>query len=162
MAPGLGLMLDRIVSGGQTGADQAGWRAAKALGIASGGWMPRGFRTEAGPRPEFAEMYGAVEMPTADYAERTRRNVADSTATVWFGDPDSPGGRTTLRACARIGQPTYLVIERLTWPSDVAAWIEAEEVRVLNIAGNRESSSPGIGERAYRFLVSVFGKLAEG
>jgi hypothetical protein len=50
----------------------------------------------------------------------------------------------------------------LTRPSAVASWIEAEEVRVLYVAGDRESSSPGIGERTYRFLVSVFGKLAEG
>ena len=47
-------MIDRVISGGQTGADQAGWRAAKASGIPTGGWMPKGFLTEDGPRPEFA------------------------------------------------------------------------------------------------------------
>ena len=59
-------MLERIVSGGQTGADQAGWRAAKALGIATGGWMARRFLTEDGPRPEFRKLYGAVEHPSPD------------------------------------------------------------------------------------------------
>jgi hypothetical protein len=82
-------MLDRIVSGGQTGADQAGWRAAKAAGIPTGGWMPLGFLTEDGPRPEFAGLYGAEECPTADYPARTRRNVIDSSATIWFGTLDS-------------------------------------------------------------------------
>jgi Circularly permutated YpsA SLOG family len=33
-------MLDKVISGGQTGAAQAGWRAARAVGIATGGWMP--------------------------------------------------------------------------------------------------------------------------
>jgi Circularly permutated YpsA SLOG family len=155
-------MLERIVSGGQSGADQAGWRAARALGIATGGWMPVGLLTEAGPRPEFAEMFGAVEMPGGDYPERTRANVRDSDATLWFGNPDSPGGRTTLRACAGFGKPVYLVNEGLTQPADVAAWIEAEEVRVLNVAGNRESTEPGIGERAEPFLIAVFGRLALG
>src|SRR3954453_21838055 len=58
-------MLERVISGGQTGADLAGWRAARAAGIATGGWMPRGFWTEAGERPEFAELYGAaaIDLP---------------------------------------------------------------------------------------------------
>jgi Circularly permutated YpsA SLOG family len=153
-------VLDRVVSGGQTGADQAGWRAARASGIATGGWMPENFLTEAGPRPDFAEMFGAVEMPGGGYPERTRANARDSDATIWFGDPDSPGGRTTRRACTGFGKPVYLVNEILTQSSEVAAWIEAEEVRVLNVAGNRESSEPGIGKRVERFLVEVIGLLA--
>jgi Circularly permutated YpsA SLOG family len=154
-------VLDRVVSGGQTGADQAGWRAAWSAGIATGGWMPEGFLTEAGPRSDFAEMFGAMEIPGGGYPERTRANARDSDATIWFGDSDSPGGRTTLRACTGFKKPVYLVVEDLTQPSEVASWIEAEEVRVLNVAGNRESTEPGIGERVERFLVAVFGRLAE-
>jgi hypothetical protein len=52
------------------------------------------------------------------------------------------------------------VIEGLTRPADVVAWIEAEKVRVLNVAGNRESTQAGIGERVERFLTDVFGRLA--
>jgi Circularly permutated YpsA SLOG family len=153
-------VLDRVVSGGQTGADQAGWRAARASGIATGGWMPADFLTEAGLRPEFAEMFGALEILGGGYPERTRANVRDSDATIWFGNPESPGGRTTLRACTGFGKPVYLVIEGLTQPAEVAAWIEAGEVRMLNVAGNRESTEPGIGEQVERFLVAVFGRLA--
>jgi predicted Rossmann-fold nucleotide-binding protein len=153
-------MLERIVSGGQTGADQAGWRAARASGIATVGWMPENFLTEAGPRPDFSEMFGAVELPGGGYPERTRANVRDSDATIWFGDPGSPGGRTTLRACTGSGKPVYLVIAGQTQPADVVAWIEAEKVRVLNVAGNRESTEPGIGMRVEQFLIAVFGGLA--
>jgi hypothetical protein len=153
-------MLERIVSGGQTGADQAEWRAAKALGIATGGWMAPGFPTEDGPRPDFAGLYGAAELAAGGYPQRTRANARDSDATIWFGDSESPGGRTTLRACAKLGRPVFLVIEGLTRPSDVAAWIEAEEVRVLKVAGNRESTAPGIGERVERFMLEVLRRLA--
>jgi hypothetical protein len=52
------------------------------------------------------------------------------------------------------------VTEGLAQPSEVAAWIEAEVVRVLNVAGNRESTEPGIGEPAERFLVAVFRQMA--
>jgi Circularly permutated YpsA SLOG family len=82
-------------------------------------------------------------------------NARDSDATIWLGDPGTPGGRTTLRACAALGRLVYLAIDGLTRPSDVAAWIEAEEVRVLNVAGNRESSTQRIGEGVERFLVAV-------
>jgi hypothetical protein len=40
-------MLEKILSGGQTGADQAAWRAARSFGLPTGGWMPLGFLTEA-------------------------------------------------------------------------------------------------------------------
>ena len=52
-------MLEKIISGGQSGADRAGWRAAKAFGVSSGGWMPRGILTDDGPHPEFADQFGA-------------------------------------------------------------------------------------------------------
>jgi Circularly permutated YpsA SLOG family len=51
------------------------------------------------------------------------------------------------------------VIEGLTQPADLVAWIEAEKVRVLNVAGNRESTEPGIGELVGRFLIAVFVRL---
>jgi hypothetical protein len=152
-------VLDRVVSGGQTGADQAGWRAARASGIATGGWMPEDFLTEAGPRPDFAEMFGAVEIPGGGYPERTRANARDSDATVWFGDPASPGGRTALRTCTGLGKPVMEVLDGFTGPSDVANWIVAQAIRVLNVAGNRESTEPGIGDWVERFLVVTFRQL---
>src|SRR3954468_5873601 len=96
-------MIERVISGFQTGADQAGIRAARAHGIPTGGAMPKGFLTEDGPRPEFAEIYGAVELPTASYPDRTEQNVRDSDGTLWFGDWHSPGGRATLDACRLLG-----------------------------------------------------------
>ena len=53
-----------MISGGETGAEQAGWRAAEAIGVPTGGWMSKGFLTEEGPRPEFAEDTVRAEVPT--------------------------------------------------------------------------------------------------
>jgi hypothetical protein len=102
-------MLERVISGFQTGADIAGIYAARAHGIPTGGAMPRGFLTEDGPRPDYAELYGAVELPTPSYPERTRRNVADGDGTLWFGDWHSPGGKATLDACRLQGKPFLIV-----------------------------------------------------
>lgn len=148
----------KVVSGGQTGADQAGWRAARAVGLATGGWMPREFATEDGPRPEFAGEFGA-EAVAGGYRERTQSNVRDSDATAWFGDPATPGGLATLRACRALGRPVFLVRAGRTRPSDLFAWLAGRPVAVLNVAGCRESEDPGIGARVERFLVAALGRL---
>jgi Circularly permutated YpsA SLOG family len=63
----------KIVSGGQTGADQAGLRAARAAGIETGGWAPKGWDTEDGPAP-WLEDFGLIECPVTGYPARTEAN----------------------------------------------------------------------------------------
>jgi Circularly permutated YpsA SLOG family len=152
-------MLAKIISGGQTGAEQAGWRAAKAFGIPTGGAMPRGFLTEAGPRPEFAELYGAVELETGSYAARTEANVRDSDATLWFGSLGSAGYHGTVGAALEHRRPVLVIQLGEQRPSDVKKWIDTHKYRVINVAGRRESLAPGIGERVERFLADVFRQL---
>ena len=43
-----------------------------------------------------------------------------------------------------------------TTPADVAEWLVRNDVRVLNVAGNAENSSPGIEEYVTAFLGEVF------
>ncbi|HMB06204.1 MAG TPA: putative molybdenum carrier protein [Isosphaeraceae bacterium] len=98
-------MPGRIVSGGQAGADRAGWRAARAFGIRTGGRMPRGSLTEDGPRPEQADRYGARALPTSGEPERTGAHVRDSDATPRSGSTDTPGARATFAVCRRGNRP---------------------------------------------------------
>jgi len=153
-------MIEKIISGGQTGADQAGWRAARVCCVSTGGWMPKGFLTEDGPHPEFARQFGAVEMPTDSALARTERNVQESDATLWFGETTTLGARTTVEACYRFGKPCLPVDPSASFePSHVATWISEYKIRTLNVAGNRESDEPGIGERVERFLGEVLEQL---
>ena len=77
-------MLKKIISGGQTSADQAALDAAIKLGIAHGGWIPKGRTTETGT---LHENYDLREMPTDDYAECIVQNVKDSKGTliIYYG-----------------------------------------------------------------------------
>ena len=75
-------MLKKIISGGQTGADQAALDAAIEYGFPHGGWIPKGRLTENGP---LSETYQLQEMPSKDYRKRTLQNVLDSDGTVIFG-----------------------------------------------------------------------------
>jgi hypothetical protein len=159
-------MLQKILSGGQTGADQAALRAAKAVGIPTGGWAPKGWLVESHDgrsdvaAPWLAE-FGLVECPEPGYPARTKANVRDSEATLWFEDYNTLGGMATLDACREANQPFLLVSGGLTLPAHVTKWIGEKGVRVLNVAGSRESSAPGIGERTERFLGAVLRQLAE-
>ena len=93
-------MLERVISGGQTGADRGALAAAKAAGIPTGGWMPAGFRALDGEHPEFAELYGVREHADPRYPPRTALNVKESDATLCFAtDWDSPGEVLTRRMC---------------------------------------------------------------
>jgi hypothetical protein len=148
-------MLERDISGGQTGVDVAALRAAKAAGIPTGGTALNGWATEDGPAPWLAD-FGLVECSEPGYPPRTVANVRDSDATLWLGDPSSRGGRLTLSTARALGKPLLIVEHGTATPHDVRAWIAARGVRRLNVADNRESTEPGIRERAGRFLAAVF------
>lgn len=156
-------MLHTIVSGGQTGVDQSAWETAKRYGLKTDGWMPRGYRTEAGPRPEFAELYGAREHESRDYPPRTAANVelADFTLILAF-DPASRGTKATLNAIYKAKKPGHLTDMRQT-PEDFAAAVVENigryRVGTMNVAGNRENDAGTIGPRASAFLSAVFEAL---
>jgi Circularly permutated YpsA SLOG family len=155
-------MLKRLISGGQTGADRAGLIAAKAAGIPTGGWMPRGFLAEDGRQPGFAAEYGIREHPSPQYPPRTEANVKEADGTIRFAtDWGSAGVRLTLKMIQRHGKPHIDVSPaRGPNPKEVAQWIRANGIGVLNVAGNSERKSPGIQEYAVGFLRDVFRILA--
>jgi hypothetical protein len=102
-------MFERVISGGQTGADQAGLRAARACGIPTGGWAPRGWLTEAGPAPWLAD-WGLAECPEGEteaerYRARRFRCVKDCDAVLLFGDNTSQGSKGLNRDRAGQGKP---------------------------------------------------------
>lgn len=150
--------LERVISGGQTGADRAALIAARAAGIATGGWMPAGFRAHDGPHPEFADRYGMRETPSEHYPHRTALNVKESDATLRFATVwDSPGEVLTLALCREHGKPVLDVTPGgAVTPGDVCEWLVATRARVLNVAGNSERTSPGIQEFVDAFLGDVF------
>ncbi len=144
----------RIISGGQTGVDRAALDVAISLGIPHGGWCPRGRLAEDGRIPD---RYQLLETGTAEYSARTERNVQDSDATLILcrGVPRC-GTEWTVRLAQQHGRPYRVVDLNVPQsPDDVADWLRAGKIGVLNVAGPRESQSPGIGPQAGEFLRRV-------
>lgn len=161
------MTLAKVISGGQSGADQAAWRAAKSLGIPTGGWMPKGFLTEDGPRPEFAEMYRAKEHKSREYLPRTKANILEADFTLVLSqNPTSPGTLATVREAAKCGRPciAYRDIMDGVFPDRafyLAKFLVENGFRIVNVSGNRESVAPGIGVWVERFLIEVFMSMKE-
>jgi hypothetical protein len=139
------VVLGKIVSGGQTGVDRGALDAALARGFPCGGWCPAGRLAEDGAIPT---RYPVVELPGADYSKRTRQNVLDSDGTLVLHFGEMKGGTlNTVRLCERFARPLLAVDGLSTSVSEVAAkaaaFVEARGIRVLNVAGPRESDHAG-------------------
>jgi len=172
-------VIRKVISGGQNGVDLAALRAAKSLGVATGGLMPQGWLTLDGPRPEYAKEFGMFECRIKGYPARTNANVADADFTLQIAKNHiSPGELCTIAAINRHDKPHASVSTRYhndprtpEWDSlDVTKAIDAiracrEHVGhdlVLNIAGNSEKTAPGIGDVAFRIVRDILERLREG
>ena len=157
-------MLDKVVSGGQTGVDRAALDAAMSAGLAIGGWCPKDRRALDGAIPP---KYPLRETPGRSYHVRTLWNVRDSDATLIVCIHKPTGGTAlTVRYCQQLSKPYY--IHRLnggktppveapgTAPAGPVGWIESLEPQVLNVAGPREEPDHPVYNRAYIFLLELF------
>ncbi len=151
------IKLEKIVSGGQTGADRAALDVAITLGLETGGWVPHGRRAEDGRIP--IRYAGLIETDTESYQTRTALNVRDSDATLIFSFGEPTGGTAlTLKLAQSSGKP-FLAVDLDALSRDdaverVRGWLAEIGVRVLNVAGARESGEP-------RITAAVTGVLKE-
>jgi hypothetical protein len=152
----------KIISGGQTGVDQAALDVAIYLGMDYGGFLPRGRLTEEGPLDEMYDRMTELSVP--GYPYRTRKNVAAADATLLFTRGEASGGTLlTLRMAEEATKPRLLV-DLESEPADKAVWkikrwLAEIKPGILNVAGPRESTCPGIGGEVYPIMVEVFQEL---
>lgn len=168
--------LRRIISGAQTGVDRAALDSAIHHLIYSwGGWVPKGRLAEDGEIPEhyFASDQlgcGLEETDSSRYQQRTYRNIkeADGTLILRTGRIISPGTKLTIKTLRKEEKPyrifdpykIYKVPQAVQWICETQ--IEEGDgklhgIEVLNVAGPRESKSPGVYEQSKTFLTDVFG-----
>jgi len=143
------MTVTKVISGGQCGADIAGLRAAKRLGLQTGGWMPKGFRTLNGLRPEYAEQYGLVETESEQYPPRTKRNVQQSDGTIRFAENfNTAGERCTLKYIREFNKPNMdvWINNEIVRQWQVIKWLHDNDIHILNVAGNARFEIEGFVE----------------
>ncbi len=148
-------MIEKIISGGQTGVDRAALEVAVEMGIACGGWCPAGRKAEDG---EIPARYPMQELPSRGYRPRTKRNVRESDGTlILFREKLAGGSAFTAEVAQKDAKPCYKVdLAAHANPGEAMAWIEQNRIKVLNIAGPRESHAPGIYSAAITYLRELF------
>lgn len=151
---GEGIMVSRIISGGQSGVDRAALDVAIDLDIPHGGWVPKGRKAEDGVIPE---KYRMKESPDGGYAGRTERNVIDSDGTLIISRGRLSGGSALTREfAARHGRPWIHIDINTTNAFEAAKtikiWAARRGIETLNVAGPRASQDPGIYRAAEQIL----------
>ena len=158
-------MIKRIISGGQTGADQAALDAAIEHGFPHGGWIPKERRTEDGPLPE---KYQMKEIDTSSYPKRTELNVKDSDGTLIFSHGRLTGGSALTkkllvkkyhRPCLRIN---LNVVKGSDAVAKIRAWIEEHDIEILNVAGSRASKDPEMYDKVRWIIESLISGYITG
>ena len=155
--------ISRVVSGGQTGVDRAALDAAIFVEIPHGGWCPKDRRSESGPIPD---LYQLTETDSRNYAVRTEQNVIDSDGTLILFEDILSGGTELTSKLARKHKRPCLCLDLagfVDWTEEdfnqaittTTDWLATHSLNVLNIAGPRESSAPGIQTVAESFLVRL-------
>jgi len=162
-------VIEKIISGGQTGADEAGLEIADEMGLKFGGTAAYGYnqQPEKGkniPNYKLRDYYRLKQGKKTIrivkdtnkywddfYSDRTAENVKNSSGTVWFGhitEDEKRGYGLTERATKANDKP-FLVNPT---EKELADWIVKNDIRILNVAGNREYLNVGVKNRTKKTI----------
>ncbi len=156
--------LQKIISGGQTGVDRGALDASLHCNFPCGGWCPPGRKAEDG---EISEIYPLDEITSGGYRQRTIQNVVDSDATlIIYWDTLTGGTEQTVRHCIKRRKPFKLIdatilTEVQAIPIVVQFILQRPEIAVLNVAGPRESGSPGAANYAKALVQGLIVEVAQ-
>ncbi|MBR4258411.1 MAG: hypothetical protein IKQ17_05225 [Kiritimatiellae bacterium] len=167
-----GMLISKIVSGGQTGVDRGALEAALELGFPYGGLIPKGRRAEDGQVPL---VFAAMEESTnKDYLYRTEWNVVHSDATLIISPYDeshpdgasvfSGGTKQTSKFCDKHSKPCCMmfnmnasnnIYSTLCWLKRTKEDLGLKAGVVLNVAGPRESKRIGVQAITRKFITEL-------
>lgn len=152
------MLIKKIISGAQTGADRAALDFAIEVGIPHGGWVPKGRKAEDGTVPE---KYSVRKMPTSDYPARTEKNVLDSDGTLIISHGKLTGGSLRTKKIADKHKRPCLHIDlsrmnHFQAAGKIVNWIAARGIETLNVAGPRASKDPQVYQEVLKILKAAY------
>ena len=156
-------MLEKIISGAQTGVDRAALDAALAHGFPCGGWVPAGRLDEDGVIPE---RYPVKELKKGGFRARTIQNLqdADGTLILYFGELEG-GTEDTAYRCMKLGRP-YRLVDAAEVTAErgaelAEAFVRGRGLKSLNVAGPRASKVPEACAYAYAVVDDLLRRMMD-
>lgn len=153
--------ISRIITGGQSGVDRGAFDFARSQGVDIGGWCPLGGWAEDLPRsPGLLRLYPEMKESNSRRVEqRTQWNVRDSDATIIFLDKPSVSGELASLTADALGLPYMEISLIYTQVGRLRDWLTSlSDLAVLNVAGPRESESPGSYQKTKDILEELFSR----
>lgn len=158
-------LIDKIISGGQTGVDRAVLDFAISHSIPHGGACPKGRVAEDG---EISEKYQLYEVGTDEhelsinYALRTIENIKQSDGTLVivpvYPIPEgvSDGTNMTIEKAKELSKPFLIFQLGYSRMEDIRDWLNQNKIKILNVAGPRESNFPEVYHESYTLFEALF------
>ena len=137
-------MIKKIITSGQTEADQAALDIAIRLRIPHGGWTTKDRIAETGSLPE---RFKLQEMQTDNYSECIKQNVIDSMGTLIISYGALSGDLDYARKMA-LGHKRQMLGIDLNQMDDAKAvillngWIQLYRINVLHVIGPNAEVNP--------------------
>lgn len=165
-------MITEIISGGQTGVDQAALDAAIELNIPYSGKCPKGRIDENGIIPKrfsnLEEISGEFKTEKDNYDARTKKNIEESDGTLILV-PKIPlpsnikdGTLLTIEEVKKQNKPRLLIDlsnSQTLNTLEIINWINNHGIKKLNVAGPRESNAKGIYNLSLELLKTTLLEL---
>jgi hypothetical protein len=151
-------MIRKIVSSGRTGVELAGLDVAIKLGIAHGGWAPRGMRNDEGP---LSEKYGLEQVMAMGFKNAMEQNIINSDGTLLV-----TRGHKTVET--RYAVDTTLSHQRQLLHADlsqnsafeaaslISSWISLQNIRTVFITGSTAAQDGTIYGQVKKILETAF------
>lgn len=148
-------IIKHIISGGQSGVDRSALDFSIKHNVPHSGWCPKERWAEDGQLPP---IYNLKQTESKDPGERTLKNVleADGTLVIYQIKPDH-GTQLTIEYCKKHDK-TFIRMdlqEKINGPA-FKNWLQKNNIEKLNIAGPRESNSPGIYNKCQQIFKDLF------
>lgn len=154
-------MLEKIISGGQTGVDRAALDVALNNNFPCGGFCPKSRIAEDGI---IDARYPLQEHTSENYAKRTLENILLGDGTLIIYTQELRGGTAlTVRFCKDHNRPYTLVDAQQNNVAQAVKiahnFIQQHNINILNIAGPRKSQWPDGYQYTYQCLELLIKKF---
>jgi hypothetical protein len=147
-------LIQKIISGGQTGAEQAAIEVAMTFDFTHGGWVPKDSLSKNGV---ISAKYHLNETSSAGYTDHMERNVLESDATLIISRGRLTGGALISQNCAILGGRPCLHIDLYITPvlqavSIISSWTRLNRIEVLNVTGQKADTDSMIYQDTVNLL----------